>query len=322
MAIALDEWVRLLGREYLEDFIVSGGSAVKFAITPDDHDTSAMAAIKSEARSHGYFVATIDAGQTRVHMIDQIFHAVARLVPWEKLTDQWLRNLLRTNGIEVSEDKSLRDLDQLAEANKREKLDLLREIKSLITTASLYNYAMSKEFRAAVATLGYGAFAPPSSDQGDTDVIRQWLFGEKCGLASLKRIGIFQRISRHNARILLRSLAVWLHEVGCAGMVLILDLRPALAAEQPAESVVRYSRNSLLDLYEVLRQFIDDTDEIAHVLIVAIASPGLIEGPKSVENYDALKLRIADEVRDRDRANPLNALVRLNSSYSEGGVSG
>ena len=321
MAIALNEWVRLLGQEYLEDFVASGGAAVKIAVTPDDSDHAVLDAVKSEAQRHGYFVATIDAAQTRVHMIDQLFHAVARQVEWEKLTDQWLRKLLHEEGINVDADQSLRDLVSIADANNREKRDLLRDIKSLITAASLRNYSMSKEFRTAVATLGYAAITPTSYEPGESGIIRQWFCGEKCGLAPLKRLGVFQRVNRNNARMLLGSLAVWLHEVGFAGTIILLDIR-ATFAPHPSESTIRYGRNTLLDLYEVLRQFIDDTDELTHILVVAIAGAGLVNGPKSVENYDALKLRIADEVRDRDRANPLNAMVRLEIYSPEGDYSG
>jgi hypothetical protein len=48
------------------------------------------------------------------------------------------------------------------------------------------------------------------------------------------------------------------------------------------------------------------------LLVVGVAGPGLLDDPRrGVDNYTALKLRIADEVRDRSRPNPLNAMVRL-----------
>ena len=35
MAVALTEWLELIDKEYLSDFIVQGGAAVKFAIADD-----------------------------------------------------------------------------------------------------------------------------------------------------------------------------------------------------------------------------------------------------------------------------------------------
>jgi hypothetical protein len=80
----------------------------------------------------------------------------------------------------------------------------------------------------------------------------------------------------------------------------------------PGEAPVRYSRGTALDVYEVLRQFIDDTDESSHFLLVAAAGPGLLNDAKrGVDNYTALKMRVVEDVHDRRRANPLNALVQI-----------
>jgi hypothetical protein len=112
--------------------------------------------------------------------------------------------------------------------------------------------------------------------------------------------------------LLIGSLALWLSQVGYAGLALLLDLDAVVTDYPPGENPVRYTRNAVLDTYEVLRQFIDETDEMSHLLVVAVAGPGLLDDPRrSVDNYTALKLRIVDEVRDRSRPNPLNAMVRL-----------
>jgi hypothetical protein len=82
---------------------------------------------------------------------------------------------------------------------------------------------------------------------------------------------------------------------------------------------MHYTRRGALDTYELLRQFIDDTDEVEHMLVVVITGPGLLDEPKrSIDEYLALKLRIENEVRDRERANPLNAMVRLDAVAQEG----
>jgi hypothetical protein len=78
------------------------------------------------------------------------------------------------------------------------------------------------------------------------------------------------------------------------------------------DAPVRYSRAAVQDVYEALRQFIDGTDETRHFLLVAAAGPGLVLSEKrGLDCYSALKLRTFDDVRDRNRANPLGALVRL-----------
>jgi hypothetical protein len=203
-------------------------------------------------------------------------------------------------------------MEGIAAANGRLKPDLYAEINRLITHNLLEDYALSREFRTAVALLCWGRINPQNVAPTDAEIVKQWLFGEKCSLSALKRLQIYQRVGRHNGRLLLGSLALWLHQVGYAGLALLLDLNAVVRESAPGEDGLRYTRNAVLDTYEVLRQFIDDTDEVAHLIVIGIAGPGLVENPRrSVDNYTALKLRTADEVRDRSRANPLNTMVRL-----------
>ena len=319
MGIALSEWVHLLRSEYLAEFIPAGGAAVKIAVAAPERAANVLYAVVEEATAQGCFVAYVDAAQTRVHMIDQVFHAVARQIDWDALTDRWLRPRLRDNGIAVAEGQSLQDVDALALANELRRSEIIGQINRLIANAIGQNYALSKEFRTAVSMLCIGHVNPQNVSPTDADMVRQWLRGERTNLTALKRLQIYQRIGRHNARWLLQSLAAWLREVGYAGLALVLDLNAVVADDAPLDNPVRYTRNSVLDTYEVLRQFIDDTDEMVHTLVVAVAGPGLLDNPRrSLDNYTALKLRTSDEVRDRNRANPLNVLVRLDMAGGEG----
>ena len=71
---------------------------------------------------------------------------------------------------------------------------------------------------------------------------------------------------------------------------------------------------AMLDAYEVLRQFIDATDNLENCVILVIAPPEFIEDEKrGVSRYPALKMRIWDEVRDRERDNPYAPLVSVSS---------
>jgi hypothetical protein len=319
MGVPLAEWIGLLRKEYLAEFIASGGAAVKLAVVPPDQAARVLDAVGDAAETAGYRIARVDSAQTRVHMIDRVFFEVARQVDWDALADRYLRKLLRENGIQAPDGLPLQEMDAIAEANGRFKPDLIGEINRLITHRVMENYVLAKEFRTALAMLCWGWINPQNVSPTDAEMIKQWLVGEKPSLAALKRMQIYQRIGRQNARMLLLSLAVWLHEVGEAGLVLLLDLNAVVTDFAVGVNPVRYTRTTVLDTYEVLRQFIDETDEMEYMMVVAVAGPGLVDDPRrSVDNYTALKLRTSDEVRDRDRPNPLNAMVRLDVAPWEG----
>src|ERR1700682_6011643 len=124
MGVALAEWIGLLRAEYLSEFIRSGGAAVKLAVISPEKATAALDAVAREAAAQAYLVARVDAAETRVHMIDRLFYAVARQVDWDAATDRYLRGLFREHGIHVEEGQSLQDMDAIAAANGRLKPDL------------------------------------------------------------------------------------------------------------------------------------------------------------------------------------------------------
>ncbi|HEY3377944.1 MAG TPA: BREX system ATP-binding domain-containing protein [Armatimonadota bacterium] len=320
MSITINEWVTRLRDEYLLEFIADGGAAVKIAVaTPELRDAVAPAVRQA---ADGYLTAHVDAAQTKVHMVHQLFHAVARQVDWDGMAERWLRAALPACGILVEPEQPFSDMETIAHANGRSVQMLYGDINRLITNGILCDYRMGKEFRTAMAMLCLWRINPQNVSSNDAEMLKQWLIGERCNLSALKRMQIHQRIGRHNARLLLASLATWSRLVGYRGFVLTLDLTTVIENDVSLLTpVVRYSRAAVLDTYEVLRQCIDEVDEMTHFLLVAITGGGLLDpnNPRrNVDNYTALKLRIIDEVHDKHRANPLNVMVRLGEPAPEG----
>jgi hypothetical protein len=115
---------------------------------------------------------------------------------------------------------------------------------------------------------------------------------------------------------MISSLSHWLHVVGKSGLVVSLDISSLLEDKRTSEenNSIHYSTTAVVDGYEVLRQFVDSTDELQHCLIVVFAPPEFLnDEQRGVRKYDALYLRIWDEVKDRNRTNPLSSLIRFTS---------
>ena len=134
-------------------------------------------------------------------------------------------------------------------------------------------------------------------------------------MSALKSALIYRRIARHTARQILFSLPHWLATNGHAGLLLVIDIRRLGVARRPPveeRAGQYYTRLGLLDAYEVLRQLVDSTDELARCCVVVIAAPELLtDESRGLDAYQALKLRIFDEIRDRRRDNPFSSLVRI-----------
>ena len=131
-----------------------------------------------------------------------------------------------------------------------------------------------------------------------------------------QRAQIYQKVGRHNARHMFLSLAHWLKVVGLNGLILCLDISRYMVAKKPQtpDDSLYYGTPAVLDAYDMLRKFIDATDNLENCVLIVIAPPEFIEDEKrGVARYPALKMRIWDEVRDRERNNPCAPLVSVSS---------
>jgi len=310
-----DEYADFLAREYLTAYLPAGGAAVKVAVVGDGGAADRLeSALASATAEHGGLHVPVSAESTRVHMIDQIFSSVSRVVDWEGVAAAHVRAAYEAAAFPVPANADL----TVAEVARRHDVDgreLYRSVRRLLERSLLGNPAIAAEMGRAILRLAQAQLGAGDIDAAEHDAVIAWLHGELKSIAALRSALIYSRIGRHNARAMLISTAVLLLASGHRGLVLQLDLgRLAEARRPPAElrSGFYYSKAATLDAYEVLRQFIDATDELRGVLVIAIVPPELMtDETRGLPAYAALHLRVADEVRDRRRANPFAALVRL-----------
>ena len=102
-------------------------------------------------------------------------------------------------------------------------------------------------------------------------------------------------------------------KAGARGLLLTLDLRPALRVGAPGDATLRYSHAAVMDLYEVLREIIDDIEHLPGLFLLGLADQSLVAGDhrRTLDTYKALEMRIWPDVRPGDRQNPLAPLVTV-----------
>jgi hypothetical protein len=312
------EWLAVVQKEYLPSFIRGGGAAVKFVVPTEEIDHGELQQeLRSIAETEGYQFAWVDAAKTRVHMIDHLFHEIAHQVDWDDLAFSFTARILAENGFTLPSQRQEFTLHKLAELNGRDERLLRQEVHALPEKHLIYDYQMCQEFRIAMIRLCQAQLDPHGLSPVPAEVIKNWLGGGLRRIVEIKPALIFQKVARDNARYLLSSLSYWLHLTGKSGLVLGLDItRCLLQRPKPRDLQDEsryYSLAMTLDTYEVLRQCIDATDEMEFCFMVVIAPPIFLhpDDRRGVYSYDALRMRIWDEVRDRQRVNPFSALVRL-----------
>jgi hypothetical protein len=304
------DWLGVIEREYFTDFLKAGGAAAKFVIG----DEAAQEEIQSEcailARRHGLLHAHLLASETKLHMAQELFFALTRALPWDGLLQRYLEELFARHEHPWPYPGMAMATGELAEAFGIAPGIMTRHRDQWLSRDLWDDPTLARDFRAAMIALCLSRLDPQEDGGAGNTPVHQWLRGDKPSLASLRAFDITARINRANARAMLISLCHFLRKAGASGLLLTLDLR---AATRRSDTGLRYSPSAVMDLYEVLRELIDDLEHLPGLFILGLADQGMIAGDRrrTLDTYKALEMRIWPDVRPGDRQNPLAPLVTV-----------
>lgn len=311
MSISIHTWLSLFQAEYLRTYVPGGGSTVKVLVPRNDDDIqSLIEAISIASDSDEITPFRISATKVQVQYVDRLFFALAKATDWDMLASQFLRRVLVEAGYSTPVDRL--ELASLAASNQRD-LGLLRqEINRHLERTIFRDYGMAFEFRLAMMHLCLAQLDPANATQL-AEAVKEWLRGDLRLVSALKQALIFQKITRANGRHILASYLHWRRLTGARGTMLLIDISAlAVATRHAADEDFFYSLAAVMDTYEVLRQFIDAMEEIESCAVVVLTSASfLTDTRRGVNCYDALRLRLIDDVRDRTHQNPLAPLLLL-----------
>lgn len=243
-------------------------------------------------------------------MAQELFFAVARALPWDAILQRYVEDLFTRNEHPWPNPGKAMTTADLADAFGIAPGIMTRHRDQWLSRDLWDDPRLARDFRAAMIALCLSRLDP----QGDSGIgntpVHQWLCGEKPPLPMLREFDITTRINRSNARAMFVSLCHFLRKAGSAGLLLSIDLR---AATRRGDGGIRYSPSATMDLYEVLRELIDDLEHLPGLFLLGLADQGLISGDKwrTLDAYKALEMRIWPDVRPGDRQNPLAPLVMV-----------
>jgi hypothetical protein len=305
-----NDWLGVIEREYFQDFLQAGGAAAKFVIGDEASHEEIQNECAVLSRRHGLLHAHLSAGETKLHMAQEMFFALVRVLPWDGLLQRYLEELFGRYEHPWPRPGTAMGTVELADAFGISPGIMIRHRDQWLSRDLWDDPKLARDFRAAMIALCLSRLDPRESGDVANTPVHQWLRGEKPPLSSLREFDITSQINRANARAMLISLCHFLRKAGAAGLLLTLDLR---AATHKADTSVRYSPSAVMDLYEVLRELIDDLEHLPGLFILGLADQGLIAGDRrrTLDTYKALEMRIWPDVRPGDRQNPLAPLVTV-----------
>jgi hypothetical protein len=308
------QWLSVIEHDYLSEFIRKGGAAVKVAVTSQTQLGSLTPALIEVGQRDGYVAVMAGGMADRVHLIDKMFHQIAKQIDWQLLARGFMRQVMTQAGYALP-DGDLR-AGAVAAANNLDAAQVRFNAMQLLNAKVLKDAGMVRNFRVAMSLLCNSEVDDDDITRERADEARGWLTGDLVRVTGLTQHLIFQKVNRHNARAMLGSTANWLRLVGKAGLVVVADVsgysaaKPEPTPDKPKPRAA--TKAAVSDAYEMMRQFIDATDELSGVLLIFLAGPEFItDDNRGMRVYPALETRLVDDVRDRRRANPLAPMVRI-----------
>ncbi len=299
VSVGLDSLTVFLKKEYLEGYIPFGGSKMKFVTGRQGSGKTHLAAcVRQEAEGLGYKTVSFSARDIWLHDFREIYLEILRQCDMEHVLQGCADRISLELGYDpakISEGQNLMDyLSELGEADP-----LIRgEIRSLLREKFVRNPRLDHNFGYACSLIVGGMLGHPMLEEANRDLLLAFLQGDKkIKLAQLRSLGLSpSRVTRYNARNLLRSLSELIHLGGYAGLLVVIDDMEILL-NRTAGEMKRYTKLRREDAYESIRQLIDDIDNMRYILFLFCFDRDLIDNENyGVKSYQALWLRIQNEV--------------------------
>ena len=315
--IAMADWLQTIDDEYLSSYVSEGGSAVKFAVTPDKLKSDFYEDMEHRCRALDFEVVRLDAKDVtmRAYMPQDIFFGLARQVDWRRLARRLILRFASERGYEVGGiDPDVEGVfDAIAEAHRLEPGFVLGEVRPEIQNAVARNSSMARDFRVCMSHL---CLLEYSRGDYNGQPLLDWLRGYNTRISNVRPFAIYSGINRTTARYFIESALFWISYAGRAGTVILLDNSRVTVGRNPRDGWKYYTRAMTLEHYELLREFIDRVDHLTATLLVVVTNQDFLDesavrSSRGYGIYPALQTRVMDDVRDRGRVNPLSALVRL-----------
>lgn len=312
LELALPDWLTAVRGEYLTTFVREGGATVKVAVVPTPETGAATTGqLLAQARDLGYVVAQVDAGLCKVHLLHNLFFEIARQIEWDALARDFLREELIGAGFTLPAGGGL-DVEAIARLNDLDVTIVRQDVRAALTRKLMRDRGLSRQFRLAALALCQAELQPDDLRRELAQHVLAWLRGELPRIGPLRDAFIYQRIDRHTARVMIQSASAFVRKAGRQGLAVVADVSRYALKLPVDEPRNRYSKAAALDMWETLRQFVDGTDDLEGGMFVFLVGPSFVEDhERGMRAYNALHLRLTDDVRDRRRPNPLAPMVRI-----------
>ena len=285
--------------KYLQEYIKNGGSKIKFVTgRQGSGKTHFLGLMTAAAKKENYKTARFSAKEIWLHDFKDIYVEILRQCDIMGCLEAVSHQLIEQMGFHYQDiPDEMRFIDYLSQNDSSDAITK-REIRALLRKLFLDNPLMDNNFALACSMLTGSILGYPVLEEQNKELLLAWLEGDRSiKLSQLRALDFYpSRITKYNARHMLRSLAELVHMGGYSGLFVTVDDMEILISRSSLEPV-HYTKVKREDTYESIRQLIDDIDSMRNIMFVYAFDRELLDNENAgVKSYQALWMRIQNEI--------------------------
>lgn len=285
--------------KYLREYVKNGGSKIKFITgRPGSGKTHFLRLMTSIAAKENYKTVWFSAKDVWMHDFKEVYVEILHQSDLPDCLELLGRQVIQDMGFDYNEiPTGMKFFDYLSENGMGDAMNK-REIRTLLKQMFLDNSMLDNNFALACSMLTGSFLGYPILEDTSRDMLLAWLEGDRTvKLSQLRSLGFYpSRITKFNARHMLRSLAEVIRLSGFSGLFIAVDDLEILISRSSLEPV-HYTKMKREDTYESIRQLIDDIDSMRNIMFVYGFDRELMDHENAgLKAYQALWMRIQNEI--------------------------
>ena len=304
---------------YFREFIPSGGSKIKFITgQPGSGKTHTLHLLSAIARNENFITVQFSAKEIWLHDFKEVYLEILRQCDLMHLLVRCSHGIIAAMGFNHQDiPEGMTFMDYLGQNGLSDGVTR-RELRLQLKTMFLDNTFLDNNFALACSLLCGGILGHPFLENQSKQLLLSWLAADKnIKVPSLRPLGLApSRITKFNARHMLRSLAEVVRLSGHPGLLVAIDNLEVLI-DKSSLNPMHYTKMKRDDTYESIRELIDDIDSFHNIMFMFAFERSLLDNDNSgLKSYQALWMRIQNEIVGT-RINRFSDIVDLDSIASQ-----
>ncbi|HKL57491.1 MAG TPA: BREX system ATP-binding domain-containing protein [Sphaerochaeta sp.] len=284
---------------YFSEFIREGGSKIKFLTGQrGSGKTHTLNLVSSLAKREGYVTVSFSAKQIWLNDFREVYLEILRQSNILELLQRCSDKIVERMGYNPKDIiPGTTFIDLLGQQAMADALNR-REIRQQLRQMFLDNPHLDNNFALACSLICGGMLGHPSLEEQNRDLLLDWMHGDKkIRVTTMRPLGLApSKITKYNARNMLRSLSEVVNLSGYSGLLVTIDNLEVLV-DKSGLNPMHYTKMKREDTYESIRQLIDDIDNFKNIMFVFSFGRELLDNDNAgLKSYQALWMRIQNEI--------------------------